>query len=126
MAEPYLAAPLYSPPAPACSVVLWFKQSRTEYSALIDSGAGGTCIPWPLVSALSLWRVGDADVSGATGGPSEGGVYRVNLRFLNFTYTNHPVVSTPMYARPYVLIGRDILNRHNTNLNGPSLEFTIT
>ncbi len=55
--------------------------------------------------------------------PEDRGVYVVNIEFLGFRFTNHPVISLD---KEYAIIGRDILNRYIALLHGPNLQYTIT
>ena len=115
-----------STPAPACEIQLsWNGQTQT-IPALIDSGASGTLIPRAAALALNLRQVGERRASGAFGPANMTRLYVVNVNFLGITFPNHPVAAPgPPGDRAYALIGRDILNRHETVLNGPRLQFTI-
>ena len=91
--------------------------------ALIDSGASGTLIPESVVSGLSLRKIGERRASGVYSPPRMVPIYKVDLDFVGFDFQNHPVSTQP---RDYALIGRDVLNRYLTELNGPRLEFSAT
>jgi hypothetical protein len=49
----------------------------------------------------------------------------VNIDFLGLLFPDHPVTELDP-ARQFALIGRDILNRYQTLLNGPASEFSIS
>jgi hypothetical protein len=53
-------------------------------------------------------------------------IYRVDLDFLGIPFAGHVVaVPGPPGDRLYALIGRDILNRYQTLLDGPASQFTV-
>ena len=56
-------------------------------------------------------------------------IHHVNIEFPEIptlTVSAHPVLGgTGAAAREYVLIGRDILNRHRIVFAGPQAEFTV-
>lgn len=92
--------------------------------ALIDSGASGTLLP-PFVTAdLGLRKIGERKMSGAFGPPRFGSIYVVNLDFLGFIFRDYPAAVSPE-ERAYALVGRDVLNRYLTTLNGPSEELSV-
>jgi predicted aspartyl protease len=122
MPEPYLSSP-FNPPAPGCQVSISFGTNVRQYPALIDSGAAMTCIPGRLVRDLALIRIADTGVTGATGHTEQEGIYRANLEFLGMRFNNFPVTS--LRNKAYMIIGRDILNKYLTTLNGPALDFSI-
>lgn len=123
MAGPFPYKPGYgSTPAPAGDVTFGW-QGRTEMvAALMDSGASGTTIPETLVSKLQLRKIGEINARGYNGQPELRGMYSADIAFLGFTFNKHPVMAVP---RPYALIGRDILNRYKTTLDGPLLQFIV-
>jgi len=90
--------------------------------ALIDSGASGTTIPETLVPKLALRKISEIDTSGYDGRTARRSIYSADIVFLGFVFSKHPVVAVP---RDYALIGRDILNRYKTILDGPRLEFAV-
>ncbi|HEV8482802.1 MAG TPA: hypothetical protein VGV87_04520, partial [Blastocatellia bacterium] len=76
---------------------------------------------------FALEKKGELPVEGATGNtPEMQDVYRVNLEFLGLVIGYHLVLGgTVLSARDHVLIGRDILNRHDIRFVGPDLQFFI-
>lgn len=111
-----------STPAPVEDVTFGW-QGRTEtVGALIDSGASATTIPESLVPKLGLRKIGELNASGYDGQTEKRSIYSADIAFLGFTFNKHPVVAVP---RPYALIGRDILNRYKTTLDGPVLQFAV-
>jgi len=125
--------------APGCVVTVSYDAHSRDWPAIFDTGADLTSIPIDLVNEFSLKPEGEVEVFGATadGGeedydqqePEIQGLYFVNLEFAQIptmTVAAHPVLGgTGRAAREYVLIGRDILNRHTILLAGPRREFTV-
>jgi len=92
--------------------------------ALIDTGSDFTVIPHHVAVFLSLRKYTDRPVGGAMGGPGiSRPVFKADLRFLDFSFSNHPMVS--LEDRIHMLIGRDILNKYTTTLHGRDLQFFI-
>lgn len=112
-----------STPAPAFDLALSWRGKTRVVRALVDSGASGTTIPTSVVSELALRKISEARVSGAIGSAEPRSVYVVDLDFVGVLLSNHPVVA--LAEKEYALIGRDILNRYVTTLNGPALEFSV-
>ena len=113
-------------PAPVCDVRISFLGSFEIVPALIDSGASRTCIPDQLALRLSLRKLNDkVNVSGAVGPGEIRPLYKADLNFLTLDFPNHVVVSLPGAEREHILIGRDILNRYITILDGPQRQFSI-
>lgn len=53
-------------------------------------------------------------------------MYLVDLTFLGIAFPNHLVFAPPPPGdKAYALIGRDILNRYETMLDGRRLQFTV-
>lgn len=121
--SPYRGSPFFNPPAPSCEVVISHNNKSQAFQALIDSGANLTCIPSAAVGNLNLRKLREIPVSGATGQDETEGLYVVNIEFMGIDLPNHPVIS--LSKRPYMLIGRDILNRYTSIHAGPALTFTI-
>lgn len=119
----YIGSPLFDPPAPGCQITIRNSHRSQTLDALIDSGAGQTYIPRHLVQDLSLRMVRDVSVSGAAGNDEMEGMYLANIEFLGLRFDAFPVIS--LRKRPYVIIGRDILNRYKTILSGPTQTVTI-
>jgi hypothetical protein len=128
---PYLEEGL-DHPAPGCLVVVSYDTHARSWPAIFDSGADYTSIPVDLVDDFSLRQEGEIEVLGATGDgerPEIQGIYLVNIEFPmapSCTVAAHPVLGgTGAAAREYILIGRDILNRHRIVFAGPERQFTI-
>ena len=109
--------------APACEVRLSWNGNSMAIRGVIDSGASRTLIPDELVAQLQLRKVRENIVSGATEAQGKVmGYYIVNIEFLGLRFDNHTVIAGP---KSYILIGREILNRYRTHLDGPQLQFSI-
>ena len=121
---PYVSLPIHgSVPAPRCTITIVSRNRSRTIPALLDSGCSCTVIPQPIVSGLSLRKIKNVSVNVATGAPGTYSQHVADIEFLGFVLPNFPVVSMP--NKPYALIGRDILNRYTTTLDGPRLEFSI-
>ena len=116
---PYLAI-AGSPPSPAVKIIVHFGNQSDEETALLDTGANATALNARLVVSLGLKRVGEHRVSGAIGTEALRPFFVIDLDFLGRRYRNHPAF---LSDRPYIIIGRDILNRHRITFDGPKLRF---
>lgn len=110
-------------PAPVCTVIISWGPNSRSIPALIDSGADGTFIPKDVAMSLRLRKTDEVEVSGAAGEDEEQGIYTANLDLEGIRFRNYPVISNS--KRKYAIIGRDILNRYSTILNGPHEEFSL-
>jgi|SRR3990167_9042766 len=109
--------------APACDIALSWRGKTVTVTALVDSGASGTLIPRSAVDDLALAKIGERGVRGIDSPSRLKPMYRVNIDFLGLLLENHAV--TLLEDREFALVGRDILNRYRTLLNGPALEFSV-
>lgn len=108
--------------APVCEITVSFGDRSEIIPALIDSGASTTHIPERLVRVLSLRKIRDVRVTSANNQTEYRAQVVANLDILGFVFPNHPVTALP---RPHALIGRDLLNRYLTILDGPQKRFSI-
>ena len=106
-------------PAPVFDVAISWQGQRRVLEALVDSGASGTIVPESLALDLNLRKIGERTISGYDHRPERRSQYAVDIDFLGLLLRNFPVVAVP--NRTYALIGRDILNRYVTTLDGPRL-----
>ena len=95
--------------------------STRTIEAIIDSGADMTCIPNVVANDLNLQQISVKPATGFTGTVASVPVYRVDLSFEGMSFPNWAVLG---YGN-MVLIGRDILNRLITHLDGPAQDFTL-
>src|SRR5687768_13660979 len=89
-------------------------------AGLIDTGADCTLISAALATALGLPRVDDAEITGVGGGGGIAPVYAARVE----------IAGTAAIARlvaygSEVIIGRDVLNRIVTVLDGPRLQLRL-
>jgi hypothetical protein len=114
------------PPAPFVHVVLTRPDGSgppVEWPAQLDSGADRTVIPTEVTQMMTLAETGLMRVAGLGGEPQPMPVYLVQLAVRGLRQAHVEVISVPGEA--YVLLGRDVLNRHRVLLDGPSLSVTI-
>ncbi len=117
------------PPAPfvnVCLSVLNTIEPCFELAALIDTGADRTVIPKEFVDLLGLKKGTDdfITIAGITGEAVEAPLYFVNLAIKGFS--PRPLESIFLEdEEQQIVLGRDFLNHHQINLNGPNLTFTV-
>jgi len=120
---------LFSPPAPAISIEVrspaFAMDSYAEHIlALIDTGAYGTAIPWSVIERLNLQKVDEAEVKGY-----DQRDYQLKPVFSAHISIQHlkPLIirAIPIESDDYAIIGRDIINKWQLDLNGPGLVGSI-
>lgn len=82
--------------------------------ALIDTGADTSVLPAGLAAQLNLTRVGRAVITGIAGHPRVLSVYAAEIR----AGGHRSIVEAVSYGNE-ALIGRDLLNKLVTHLDGP-------
>lgn len=110
-------------PAPVCDVAVIGPSNRLSLEALIDSGSSFTKVPYTVITALTLRRQGERRVRHADGTSEETEFYIASVNFNGIIYDNHPLYR---WDEDFALIGRDILNRHVVNMDGPTQQLTVT
>lgn len=121
MLRPYLT--IGGPPAsPSLKIAVYSGKTKDVELALIDTGANATAINARLVDSLGLQKVGEHRVSGPIGKEVLRPFFVIDLDFLGHRYKSHPAF---LSDRPYVIIGRDILNDYRITLDGPRLRFSV-
>jgi len=111
-------------PAPVCDVTVSFRGNLETIPALFDSGATRTVLPHRLVALLNLIQLNDdVEVTVANGNKSKRSLYMADLSFLGLSFPRHIVLT--LENRHHMLIGRDILNRYKTTLDGPADQFSL-
>jgi hypothetical protein len=87
-------------------------------SAHLDTGADQTVVPLPLIQRLGVQPVGQAVAKGYGGLTATVDVIEVSLFIPNLGVYLLRVLGHS--AEPYVLIGRDILNKFRVTFDGPN------
>lgn len=82
--------------------------------ALIDTGADTSVLPAGLAAQLNLTRIGRAAITGFAGHPRALSVYAAEIRV-----GGHRSIIEAVSYGDEALIGRDLLNRMVTRLDGP-------
>ena len=109
--------------APVVDVALEWQGRKSSVQALIDTGASVTAVPRDEYQKLGLQKIGDPeDVSGVADAKADRTV--VNLTFEGRLFRNLPILTTD--GLPFVVIGRDVLNKYLLECDGPNLQFDLT
>ncbi len=87
-------------------------------SAFVDTGADGTLLPKPLLTAVGAEYADTVVVRGSIEGTQRLDRYTVRIRLGSATIHAVSVVAMPANSEP--LIGRDVLNHLVLTLNGPA------
>jgi hypothetical protein len=114
------------PPAPFVHVSLKCLEtgkSIDNLPALIDIGADRTVIPGDLVDLLGLVPLEELLVAGLGGQVFSVPTYKVELTIRMLS--PQKVLLIAHDAEPFILLGRDVLNRHRLVLDGPGLTLEI-
>ena len=114
------------PPAPFLDVVLRHPvnpQVTQTLPAKVDTGADISAIPLSIVDEFNLSRASTIPVEGYDGQLSAVPTYAIGLSIADTYLGRLEVISIPEI---YVLLGRDVLNRFYTRLNGPDLTFHMS
>ena len=116
-----------SPPAPCVYVSLGrpddINLSIRDVPAQLDTAAYMTAVPMAVVEQLQLVQLDQTAVAGFGGHVSVAPIYLVNLAINDFPAGLVRVLADR--DEPFVLLGRDILNRHRVLLDGPNLILEI-
>ena len=111
-------------PAPIYQVTLSHAGNHEIFPALFDTGASRTAIPHRVALDFNLRVVTkNVNVNSAFGDDKTCWLCLVDLSFDTLTFLNHPVLSIP--DKEHILVGRDILNQHVANFDGPNRQFSI-
>ncbi len=109
-----------SPPAPFAHVLVRCRDTGAEVDllpALIDTGADRTIVPTRVVDTLGLARLGLVSIQGV-GGSVEAYSFLVEIVVRGMEPVEVSAVEIP--DEPFVLVGRDVLNRFRMVLDGPA------
>lgn len=118
MKRPY--SPAFVPPAPVVPVTVGVPgaDARTTIDGKLDTGADLCAIPDRLVGELGLPISRTVRAAGFAGELREAVVYRVDIAIDG---VDHPRVEALSTRRPYVIVGRNVLNDWVAKLDGPAL-----
>ena len=97
--------------------------SIRDVPAQLDTAAYMTAVPMAVVEQLQLVQLDQTAVAGFGGHVSVAPIYLVNLAINDFPAGLVRVLADR--DEPFVLLGRDILNRHRVLLDGPNLILEI-
>jgi predicted aspartyl protease len=115
------------PPGPFASVTVTDPasgQSVPDQAAQLDTAADRTVLPERIVNQLGLVPVRHIALVGFGGVPALFPVFPVTLVLP--TLTPISVEVTAQADEPWILLGRDVLNRYKVLLDGPNSRLTIT
>jgi hypothetical protein len=90
-----------------------------DLPAQVDSAADRTVIPGSVAEHLGLEQADTIYVAGLGSGILAVSAYRVELTIR--ALSTHQVVVAAQDDEPYVLLGRDVLNRYRILFDGPGL-----
>ena len=114
------------PPAPFVHVTIRCQETGkalNDIAAQLDLAADRTVIPASAVRALGLHPLDEVTVSGFGGQMLVVPTYRLEVGIRDLPAAAMEVLAHP--EEPYVLLGRDVLNRHRILLDGPGLAMKI-
>lgn len=110
------------PPAPFVHMRLQNPVAGNELHdvpAQLDTAADRTLIPEALVQALNLPQMGTLTIGGVGGTQQAMPTYPLALAIHDLAAQTIEVVASP--GESWILLGRDVLNRHRLVLDGPQL-----
>jgi predicted aspartyl protease len=114
------------PPAPfayasvgAAAVI----SASLEYPAQLDTAADMSVVPWRVVEELQLDPLGEFEALGLGGHLMTLPTFLVRIQLRGLPPRVVEVLASP--DEPYVLLGRDVLNRFRVTLDGPNLVLEI-
>ena len=97
--------------------------SSVEFPAQLDTAADVSVIPWQVVEELQLEQLGEFEALGLGGHMLTMPTFLVQIQ-LRGSHTQ--VIKVLASAEePYILLGRDVLNRFRITLDGPNLVLEI-
>jgi hypothetical protein len=114
------------PPAPFLEISVYHPENIEQVAqirAKLDTGADISAIPTVLITQLALPIVSRILIEGYDGHLTTVASYAVSIQISDVLLVHQEVISIP---DPYVLLGRDVLNRFFVQLNGPDLTFNLS
>ena len=113
----------FHPPAPALPVTVHGPHgARARVTAKIDTAADVSGLPREVVEQLGLLPTRRVRTSSWRGEPTEARLHRGDLSLAGRKFAD---VEWLPIARPYALLGRDILNELALFLDGPGLTIEV-
>jgi predicted aspartyl protease len=116
----------FDPPAPFMDVIIAASNDsgpQRSVGALLDTGAEISIIPQQIAHELELSPYAEMIIEAFDGRRQRANLYAVTLEVAG-TYLSP--VRAVAYPSSYAILGRDVLNRFLTTLDGPHLSFEIT
>jgi predicted aspartyl protease len=116
----------FDPPAPFIDMIVAAPSdsgSQRSVGALLDTGAEVSVIPQQIVHELELSPYAEMVIEAFDGRRQRVNLYVVALEIAG---TRLSLVRAIAYSTSYAILGRDVLNRFLTTLDGPHLSFEIT
>ena len=114
------------PPAPFVYVTLRNPVTGAEQRdvpAQLDCAADRTLLPESIAQALALQPIGMISIGGVGGTVQSMPSFAVEVSIQALASVTVEVVASP--GESWVLLGRDVLNRHRVLLDGPQLALEI-
>jgi len=115
-----------SPPSPFVSVTVANRDGSVivrDCAAQLDTAADWTVLPQKLIEQLGSVVTRDVVLTGFGGVSVKSSVFEVWLTLPTFTPVLLEVTAHP--SEPWILLGRDMLNRYQVFLDGPSQALVI-
>ena len=116
----------FDPPAPFMDIIIAASKDsgpRRSVGALLDTGAEISIIPQQIAHALELSPYAEMTIEAFDGRRQRVNLYAVTLEVAG---TRLSPVRAVAYPSSCAILGRDVLNRFLTTLDGPHLSFEIT
>jgi predicted aspartyl protease len=117
----------HNPPAPYAPLTIYpppgVDEEPITVSALVDTGADHTCLPYDYLSSLQLIPNSPAQLETANGAIVSCLLYSVDLEFHQQRFPMITVVEVATGSE--ALIGRDIIRAFRLELNGPQAYLDI-
>jgi predicted aspartyl protease len=115
-----------APPAPFVHVTIGHpneEREANEWPAQLDTAADRTVIPGRIADELKLIPLREVPVGGVSGTVVVMRVYLIRLTIRQLPQSTLEVLASP--EEPFVLLGRDVLNRFRVLLDGPRLSLEM-